>query len=149
MVHETVTLVPRGGEPISATSELVYNGSALAERSLSDRMPGITTKALARAAVKFAAAEAATRGSQHAVNKGDAPWVGLLVGVLAHGLAVASESADTRKSCAPCRMRSTFPAYGCRPANTRVVFKPWFEAMERHRLRHRVLSLCVRGKHSF
>lgn len=96
VVHETVTLVPRGGEPISATSELVYNGTALAERSLSDRLPGITTKALARAAVKFAAAEAATRGSQHAVNKGDAPWVGLLVGLLAHGLAVASESADTR-----------------------------------------------------
>lgn len=96
VVHETVTLTPRGGAPISGTSELVYNGTALAERSLSDRLPGITTKALARAAVKFAAAEAATRGSQHAVNKGDAQWVGLLVGVLAHGLAVASESADTR-----------------------------------------------------
>ncbi len=96
VMHEAVTLVPRGGEPISAKSELVYNGTALAERSLSDRMPGITTKALARAAMKFAAAEAATRGSQHAVNKGDAPWVGLLVGVLAHGLAVASEVADTR-----------------------------------------------------
>ncbi len=96
IMHEAVTLVPREGAPISAKSELVYNGTALAERSLSDRMPGITTKALARAAVKFAAAEAATRGSQHAVNKGDAPWVGLLVGVLAHGLAVASEVADTR-----------------------------------------------------
>ncbi len=96
VLHETVTLIPGAGEPISATSELVYNGTALAERSLSDRLPGITTKALARAAVKFAAAEAATRGSQHAVSKGDAPWVGLLVGVLAHGLAVASEVADTR-----------------------------------------------------
>ncbi len=96
VMHEAVTVVPRAGEPISAKSELVYNGTALAERSLSDRMPGITTKALARAAVKFAAAEAATRGSQHAVNKGDAPWVGLLVGVLTHGLAVASEVADTR-----------------------------------------------------
>ena len=96
VLHETVTLMPPAGEPISATSELVYNGTALAERSLSDRLPGITTKALARAAVKFAAAEAATRGSQQAVNKGDAPWVGLLVGVLTHGLAVASEVSDTR-----------------------------------------------------
>ncbi len=96
VVYESVTLVPRGGDAISAKSELVYNGTAVAERSLSDRMPGITTKALARAAVKFAAAEAATRGSQHAVNKGDAPWVGLLVGVLTHGLAIASEVADTR-----------------------------------------------------
>ena len=96
VAQESVSLVPKEGTPISATSELVYNGTALAERALSDRMPGITTKALARAAVKFAAAEAATRGSQHAVNKGDAPWVGLLVGVLAHGLAIASEAADTR-----------------------------------------------------
>jgi hypothetical protein len=49
VMHEAVTLVPREGAPISARSELVYNGTALAERSLSDRMPGITTKALARA----------------------------------------------------------------------------------------------------
>ncbi|MBA5876385.1 MAG: hypothetical protein GDA66_17820 [Nitrospira sp. CR1.2] len=96
VMRESVSLVPKEGAPISATSELAYNGTALAERALSDRMPGITTKALARAAVKFAAAEAATRGSQHAVNKGDAQWVGLLVGVLTHGLAVASEAADTR-----------------------------------------------------
>lgn len=96
VMRESVSLVPKEGPPISATSELAYNGTALAERALSDRMPGITTKALARAAVKFAAAEAATRGSQHAVNKGDAQWVGLLVGVLTHGLAVASEAADTR-----------------------------------------------------
>ena len=96
VMRESISLVPKEGAPISATSELVYNGTALAERALSDRMPGITTKALARAAVKFAAAEAATRGSQHAVKKGDAQWVGLLVGVLTHGLAVASEAADTR-----------------------------------------------------
>jgi hypothetical protein len=96
VLHESVTLLSRGGEPISGQSQLMYNGTALAEKSLSDRMPGITTKALARAAVKFAAAEAATRGSQHAVNKGDAPWVGLIVGLVAHGLAVASEAADTR-----------------------------------------------------
>ena len=82
VVHETVTLIPRGGEPISATSELVYNGTALAERSLSDRLPGITTKALARAAVNLPRPKPQP-GSQHAVNKGDAPWVGLLVGVLA------------------------------------------------------------------
>ncbi|HRC44644.1 MAG TPA: hypothetical protein PLT27_11360 [Nitrospira sp.] len=96
VLHESITLVPRNGESITGQSQLMYNGTALAEKSLSDRMPGITTKALARAAVKFTAAEAATRGSQHAVNKGDAAWVGLLVGLLTHGLAVASEVADTR-----------------------------------------------------
>lgn len=96
VLHESITLVPRTGTPITGESQLVYNGTALAEKSLSDRMPGITTKAVARAAMKFAAAEAATRGTQHAVNKGDAQWVGLLVSLLAHGLAVASEVADTR-----------------------------------------------------
>ncbi len=94
--YEEITLVPRNGSPITDKSQLVYNGTALAEKSLSDRMPGITTKALARAAVKFAAAEAATRGAQQAVNKDDAPWVGLAVGLLTHGLAVASEEADKR-----------------------------------------------------
>lgn len=96
VLYEGVTLIPRGGEAISGKSELMYNGTALAEKSLSDRMPGITTKALARAAIKFAAAEGATRGAQHAVNKGEAQWVGLVVGLLAHGLAVASEEADKR-----------------------------------------------------
>lgn len=94
--YEEVTLVPREGAPISESSQLVYNGTALAEKSLSERMAGITTKALARAAVKFAAAEAATRGAQQAVNKDDAPWVGLAVGLLTHGLAIASEEADKR-----------------------------------------------------
>ncbi len=96
VLYEEVTLIPRGGEAISGKSELMYNGTALAEKSLSDRMAGITTKALARAASKFAAAEGATRGAQHAVNKGDAQWVGLVVGLLAHGMAVASEEADKR-----------------------------------------------------
>ncbi|MCS6329523.1 MAG: hypothetical protein H8K06_20975, partial [Nitrospira sp.] len=46
VMQESVSLAPKEGAPISATSELVYNGTALAERALSDRMPGITTKAL-------------------------------------------------------------------------------------------------------
>lgn len=96
VLYEDVTLIPRGGAAISGKSELMYNGTALAEKSLADRMTGMTTKALARAAIKFAAAEGATRGAQHAVNKGDAQWVGLIVGLLAHGLAVATEEADTR-----------------------------------------------------
>ncbi|MCE3224211.1 MAG: uncharacterized protein K0S58_2391 [Nitrospira sp.] len=96
VLYEHVTLIPRGGEAIAEKSELMYNGTALAEKSLADRMPGITTKALARAAIKFAAAEGATRGAQHAVNKGDAQWVGLVVGLLSHGLAVSTEEADKR-----------------------------------------------------
>ena len=59
-------------------------------------MAGITVKALARAATKFALAEGATRGAQQAAGKDAGPWVGFLVGLLTKGLAVASEEADKR-----------------------------------------------------
>jgi hypothetical protein len=59
-------------------------------------MAVITSKALARAATKFATAEAITRGSQQLAGKDAGPWVGLLVGLLTKGLAVASEEADKR-----------------------------------------------------
>ena len=68
----------------------------LAEKALSERFTGTATKAVARAAVKFSAAEAATRGAQQAVHRDDAAWVGLLVGLLTKGLATASEEADKR-----------------------------------------------------
>jgi hypothetical protein len=75
---------------------VVHSVTALADKTLSDRLPGITAKALARAAVKYSLAEGATRGAQQAAGKDAGPWVGLLVGLLAHGLAVASEEADKR-----------------------------------------------------
>jgi hypothetical protein len=93
---DTVSLIPDNGARVTVNTELVHNVTALAEKALSERMAGITAKALARAATKFAFAEGATRGAQHAVGKDAAPWVGLLVGLLTKGLAVASEEADTR-----------------------------------------------------
>ncbi len=93
---DTVTLVPDNGNPISVRTEMVQNVTALADKALSERLPGITVKALARAAVKFTLAEGATRGSQQAAGKDAAPWVGLAVGLLTHGLAIASEEADKR-----------------------------------------------------
>ena len=93
---DTVSLIPDNGARVTVNTELVHNVTALAEKALSERMAGITAKALARAATKFAFAEGATRGAQHAVGRDAAPWVGLLVGLLTKGLAVASEEADTR-----------------------------------------------------
>lgn len=93
---EQLILTDDGGHHISARSELGQNITALAEKSLSDRLPGVTVKALARAAAKFAMAEGATRGAQQAAGKDAAPLVGLLVGLLTKGLAVASEEADKR-----------------------------------------------------
>jgi uncharacterized protein len=93
---DRVSLIPDNGTRVTVNTELVHNVTALAEKALSERMTGITVKALARAATKFALAEGAMRGAQQAAGKDAGPWVGLLVGLLAKGLAVASEEADKR-----------------------------------------------------
>ena len=93
---DRVSLIPDNGTKVTVNTELVHNVTALAEKALSERMAGITVKALARAATKFALAEGTTRAAQQAAGKDAGPWVGLLVGLLAKGLAVASEEADKR-----------------------------------------------------
>ncbi len=96
LVHdEQITLAGPGGS-FTARTELVHNLTALAEKALSERLPAIAVKAVARAATKFAMAEGATRGAQQAVGKDAAPWVGFLVGLLTKGLAAYSEEADKR-----------------------------------------------------
>ncbi len=93
---EQMTLTSEAGPATTVHSVLVQNVTALAEQSLSERLPGITVKALARAATKYALAEGVTRGAQQAAGKDAAPWVGLAVGLVTKGLAVASEEADKR-----------------------------------------------------
>jgi hypothetical protein len=93
---DTVSLIPDNGTRVTLNTELVHNVTALADKALSERMAVITSKALARAATKFALAEATTRGAQQAAGRDAGPWVGLLVGLLTKGLAVASEEADKR-----------------------------------------------------
>jgi hypothetical protein len=93
---ETMMLTDAQGRSHTVRSEPAQNLTALAEKSLADRMPAITAKAVARAATKFAMAEGAVIGAQQAVGRDAAPWVGLLVGLMAKGLAVASEEADKR-----------------------------------------------------
>lgn len=93
---ETVTLTDASGHVVMVRSELEHDVTALAEKSLSERMPAITSKALARAATKFAMAEGATIGAQQAAGRDAAPLVGLIVGLLTKGFAVASEEADKR-----------------------------------------------------
>lgn len=96
VTFEDLTLTDSQGRAFSVRSERAQNVTALAEKGLSERMPGIATKAVARAATKFAMAEGASLGARHAAGKDAAPWVGLLVEVLAKGIAVASEEADKR-----------------------------------------------------
>lgn len=77
-------------------TELVHNLTALAEKSLADRLAAISMKAVARAVVKFALAEGVGRGAQAAAGKDAGPLVGMLVGIFAKAMAVASEEADKR-----------------------------------------------------
>lgn len=93
---DTVRLLPDGGTPVTVRTESMQDFTALAQKALSDRIAGITAKALARAAVKFSLAEGATRSAQHAAGKDAGPWVGLAVGLLTKGMAVASEESDKR-----------------------------------------------------
>lgn len=93
---DTLRLDAAAGTPVTVKTEPVQNVTALAEKALSERLPGIAVKAVARAATKYAMAEAATRGSQSAAGQKNADWVGLLVSLIAHGYAVASEEADKR-----------------------------------------------------
>ena len=93
---DLITLDAASGAPVSVKTEPVQNVTALAEKALSERLPGVAVKAVARAATKYAMAEAATRGSQSAAGQKNADWVGLLVSLIAHGYAVASEEADKR-----------------------------------------------------
>ncbi|MBL8039023.1 MAG: hypothetical protein JNN16_16095 [Nitrospira sp.] len=96
VTFEDLILTDSQGRSFSVRSERAQNLTALAEKGLSERMPAIATKAVARAATKFAMAEGAVIGAQHAAGRDAAPWVGLLVGLAAHGMAVASEEADKR-----------------------------------------------------
>lgn len=93
---DTVSLIQDNGTRVTVNTELVHNVTALADKALSERMAGITVKALARAATKFALAEGTTREAQHVAGKDAGPLVGILVGLLTKGLAVASEEADKR-----------------------------------------------------
>lgn len=79
-----------------AHTELVQNFTAVAERSLSDHLAGISVKAVARAVVKYSMAEGVGRGARAAAGKDTGPLVGLLVGSLAKAWAVASEESDKR-----------------------------------------------------
>jgi len=93
---DTIRLLPAEGVPLTVRTELVQNVTALASKALAERLPGITVKAVARAALKFSMAEAATRGAQQAAGRDAAPVVGLAVGLLTKGFAVASEESDKR-----------------------------------------------------
>lgn len=95
VAHAHVTLAGDGAS-YSAQSELIQDLSALASKNLSDQFNGIAVKAVARAAIKYAAAEGLARGVRAAGGRDAGPLLGLLVGSLAKALAISTEEADKR-----------------------------------------------------
>ncbi len=80
----------------SAQSQRMYDINAVAEKTLSDGYDGLVLRAVARTAVKMAAAEGIAFGARTAVGKKNRDWVGPLVGGLARVFALATEEADIR-----------------------------------------------------
>lgn len=74
----------------SASSELVYDVNAIARKSLEDRLPAITARAVARMVVKNAMAKKVKK------QNGDAGTGGLLLSIVTDVGAIVSERADTR-----------------------------------------------------
>lgn len=95
VAYGQMTLTGRTGS-YQATTELMQNITAVAERSLSDRLAGISVKAVARAVVKYGMAEGVGRGARVAAGKDTGQLVGLIVESLAKAWAIASEEADKR-----------------------------------------------------
>jgi hypothetical protein len=86
---------PTGGS-YQGRTEVAHNLTSAAERRLEERLPAISVKAAARAAVKFAMAEGVGRGAQAAAGRDSSPLIGILAGGIAHALAIGTEEADKR-----------------------------------------------------
>ncbi len=84
------------GATVEGRTEIAHNLTGAAEKRLEERLPGLSVKAAARAAVKFAMAEGVSRGVQAAAGKDASPLIGILAGGIAHALAVGTEEADKR-----------------------------------------------------
>jgi hypothetical protein len=82
---------------VSARTERAQNVTALAVQDLDERITGLATKAVARAAVKYVMAEGIGRGAQAAAGQNNAgALIGIFVRLIAHTLAVGTEEADKR-----------------------------------------------------
>ena len=82
-------------------TEPMQSITALAQQSLAERLPGITTRAAARSAIKYGLAEAAERSVYSATRgrggqQNDLQWVAFIAGALIRTAALATEESDKR-----------------------------------------------------
>lgn len=83
-------------ETMTTQSERLYDINAVAEKTLADEYDSLVLRAVARTAMKMAAAEGLAIGARAAAGKNNRDWVGPLVGGLARVFALATEEADIR-----------------------------------------------------
>ena len=74
----------------------MYDIQAVAEKNLADGYDSLVLRAVARTAMKMAAAEGLAIGAGAVAGKNSRNWVGPLVGGLARVFALATEEADIR-----------------------------------------------------
>ncbi len=81
---------------IVVPSQRMYDINAVAEKTLADDYDGLVLRAVARTAMKMAAAEGIRIGARAAGGRKNRDWIGPLVGGLARVIALATEEADIR-----------------------------------------------------
>jgi hypothetical protein len=93
--YSTIQLTD-GTTTFNAHSQRLYDIGAVAEKNLDDGYGRLVLRAVARAAMKMAAAEGIGLGARSAVNKKSQDWVGALAVILARIFVLATEEADIR-----------------------------------------------------
>ncbi len=97
MIAHTEAVILSGNARYTARAALMEDITAIAVKDLDDRLLRTTVKAVARAAWKFALAEAVRVGVRGSIKDKEAGAVaGAIAGAVAHMIAVASEEADKR-----------------------------------------------------
>ncbi len=88
--------IENGTEKFQAQTQRMYDLHAVAKKNLDDGYTAIVLRAVARAAMKMAAAVGIGYGARKAVNKKSQAVVGLAAASVAKILAIATEEADIR-----------------------------------------------------
>jgi len=95
IAYSTIQLTD-GTTTFDARSQRVYDIGAVAEKNLDDEYASLVLRAVARTAMKMAAAEGIGIGARSAVSKNSQDWVGLVAVILARILVLITEEADIR-----------------------------------------------------
>jgi len=95
IAYSTIQLTD-GTTTFNTHSQRLYDIGAVAEKNLDDEYNSLVLRAVARTAMKMAAAEGIGIGARAAVNKNSQDWVGLLAVILARIMVFATEEADIR-----------------------------------------------------